>query len=657
MNAKITKTLEYLLLAVLFAEIALLVYYNFAMMPHLIDEDYAKLLTHVREMAAHRRIFVPHWEYMSSGELDAPGLPAAFLTIFLKNAVYAFSVINLVNVALYAFVILTLFKRIGLPRIYGLLCLAAIYAAYDFGQLNYTNMLFIGGGQYAYKVLIPLLFILVLLMEEGTWKKRSNLFFLILYYLLLLITGISSWLYSFVALLLPVCVCVGMSLLRNDAGMSRKHALIHICATALVTVAGVWLNNVLDIATNGSWYRLKSLTELREGLFKTFFDILRLYRALDDTEQMQPFSAGGLSALLRFFVIGCILFGGLYHLKDVFGLRPQKEADDRQRVCTWLISVFAWNYVILFLTSSTPRYHLPGTIPLTICAVIFLSGVVAKETSAAVPIIYFAGFSVAFLGISAGSYLYARNTYVHSEDFYRNVSLDVIEYMEETDTQTAFTVDEAFLAELFRYHDPSRTYETYMTEHNCTWNRNYYLSDLDRSHYGERNLLIAQEHVFNACPWYFQTQYTLLGKVGNDAYNVYLSNHCAMDGVYGLYPEDYAIDLPTTREYSCVGVIDQEAYLLTSEAGAVLTSPEIEFDPSKRRVHDAYTVTLQYQCVEDTNAVFELYRGEELIDSVSLPPSEVSVDLTLSEAGTYRFIVRNGQEGVLRINRIVFQGL
>ena len=49
-------------MAVLVIEFILLIYYNLFHIRDAVDQDYAKILRHVIEMANHHTLFLPNWE-------------------------------------------------------------------------------------------------------------------------------------------------------------------------------------------------------------------------------------------------------------------------------------------------------------------------------------------------------------------------------------------------------------------------------------------------------------------------------------------------------------------------------------------------------------------------------------------------------------------
>ena len=151
-------------------EIAALVYYNLFHMADMVDCDLAKLMSHVVEMARNHTLFVPGWSYGTTGEMDCSTLLALPLYLLTGNIYLSFALANIVNLGLWFLVLHELCECMGLSGNVRRMVLAFVFTAYDLGMLEYANMLFIGGGQYTYKALIPL--IVVVLLELARQERR-----------------------------------------------------------------------------------------------------------------------------------------------------------------------------------------------------------------------------------------------------------------------------------------------------------------------------------------------------------------------------------------------------------------------------------------------------------------------------------------------------
>ncbi len=80
-------------------EIFTIIYVNFRPLNGFIDQDYAKLARHVIEMGDKHKIFLPGWDYLTTGEFDCAALIDTPIYMLIGNVYKAFAVANIINVA------------------------------------------------------------------------------------------------------------------------------------------------------------------------------------------------------------------------------------------------------------------------------------------------------------------------------------------------------------------------------------------------------------------------------------------------------------------------------------------------------------------------------------------------------------------------------
>ena len=99
-----TKT-EWILTGVLLVEFIFLIYYNLFHIRDAVDQDYAKILRHVIEMARHHTLFLPNWEYLTTGEMDAASLPAILFYLITKNIYLSYGLADILNIGIWSFTV------------------------------------------------------------------------------------------------------------------------------------------------------------------------------------------------------------------------------------------------------------------------------------------------------------------------------------------------------------------------------------------------------------------------------------------------------------------------------------------------------------------------------------------------------------------------
>lgn len=638
---RLLKITEYALIGVLALELLFLIYTNIFRLSDIIDVDFARVLRHVAEMGDKRTFFLPYWNYITTAELDHSAIFAIPLYILTGNLMLSYAIANLLNIALWAVVLLKLLKLTDLSRTYRLLAATFIFTLYDFGMLCYSNMLFIGAEHYTHKVLIPLMFITLLLTPSKERKSVSTISLAVLFFILHFITSISSGIYVFICGIFPVIIYMTVTLLLNGKGKDTVYRLIFSVNAIIVTLAGVIISKLNNVKSNSELAVIKSLPEIRSNLFSTFLDFMEMFRVFPE-KSIPVMSLGTVMSVIRLFILVIVLFYGLRSMAKMFAPDPSEGAV----LCAisaeqLLITVFLWNYLILFFSGSQQRYHILGAVPLMICAVIGISRFAEKPDKTGFNTMLLCIITGAILILNLYQVLWGSRQYFHREDYSKAVNGAVISFMEDNDVDTAFSVFESgYGTEWLRVADRTRVYETYVPTTGEVVNHDFYLSDMDRSAYSDRNVIIATEDEFAACPAYIKDNYELKGEAYN--YNIYLSESNPIDGLSGMLNGMNTTDLPTAPGYETNGEIDKNGYLNSTESGDILISPEIN-------ITIPCILFINYSQDMEAESVVELYKDGSLVDTIVLKPENNAEQYDFPESGAYRFVVKKTGEGLLQI--------
>ena len=120
-----------------------------------------------------KRILLKDWAYQTTLGIDSPVLLGALFYGITKNAFTAFGLANIVTVIVYAFLFYDILKQADVKKNMRLLAVLFLLTPYSTGQLGYMPMLFTSAGSYAYKLLVPLLLIDILVrMHKGQEIKK-----------------------------------------------------------------------------------------------------------------------------------------------------------------------------------------------------------------------------------------------------------------------------------------------------------------------------------------------------------------------------------------------------------------------------------------------------------------------------------------------------
>lgn len=638
------------------AELLFLIYVNLFKLGDMVDVDFARVLRHVMEMGDKRTIFLPYWDYITTAELDHSALFALPLYILTGNIMLSYGIANLINICLWCVILYRLTGFMELTKPYRLLAGALVFAVYDMGMLAYTNMLFFGAEHYTHKVMLPLMFVMLLLTPADKRHTAGNIILNVIFCILLLVTGISSGIYVFICGILPV---IGYMIVRYFTGPIRNgsntvsdkkypvlsYEAVMCMMTVLITAAGLAICRINGVTPNSELAMFKSFDTVKSNIFSTFFDLMEMFRVFPE-RSVPVMSLTAVMSIVRMFIFAVVL---------IFGLRSVGKLTAAQCAEQLLISIFLWNYFILFVSGSQQRYHILGAVPLMLCAVGNLQALTVMEQTQKVQniaddpdarilnwhAILYSAIAGALILLDMYQILWGSRQYLHREDYSRAVNAAVISFMEENDVDTAFSLYETgYGTEWLRIADKSRIYETYIPDTGEIISHDYYYSHRDRSAYGDRNALIATRSEFDACSEYIRDNYTLAGEAYN--YDIYLSEHNPIDGMSGMLKGLDTVDLATAPGYEIQGDIGADGELVTKVTGNVLASPVFAIDTPCELV-------INYSKDKDTDFVVELYLDGSSVAKLSPDEEEGQLRYVFPEGGNWQFDIDRSGDGMLCI--------
>ncbi len=548
--------------AVIVFEIALLVYYNLFHMADMVDCDLAKLMSHVVEMARNHTLFVPGWSYGTTGEMDCSALMALPLYLLTGNIYLSFALSNIVNISLWMFVLYKLCQCMGLSANVQRMVMAFVFTAYDLGMLEYTNMLFIGGGQYTYKALIPLMVIVLLQLPEKERRSAAGIGLMIVCGILVFITGLSSSLYVFACGILPIMICSFLLTLHEWKCVKEwrryRYQLAIFAGIVVLTCAGCRICSVMQVNPNSSSMKLRGYDSIFYGLEETINSLAVLFHGRYGAE-VSILSHQGVRILIDWILTGMILvFGGLA-LPAAFCLKVPihssvelTSADEGRKAGTgepevtaaWrtealLTSVFVWNFMVLLLTQDTARYHLIGAIPLLICAVYEMNRWLCERKDQVVRTVFLAGagmllvlFSLINLRWTGREYFHRQGGYVLSTNYSRAELEPVRALLDQYDAGTCVIAQKndiygGALADCLQLYDPENIYEEYDLAAGAFVTFDYYDHSVMTNRYTDRNLLLIHEADLSEMPRSVMKEYTEIGECMG--YTVYLAEQMVLE--------------------------------------------------------------------------------------------------------------------------------
>lgn len=602
-----------------------------------IDNDAGKVFTHMMAIWEAGSLAVPNWQYITTMELDCTTLLALPFYGLTHNPTLAFWCGNVILLAGWAALLYTLVRRLGGGPAKASLAVLVVLLPYELYTTGYWNMLFLNASQYAFKVMLPLLLVVLLLAPER--PRRRDWVLLAIYVVGCWLTAFSSGIYVAACGLAPV-LCLGLyNWLRG-----RLHATLYrlscFFGSVAATLVGLIAQHLLGITTSASSMTLNSLETIRDNAVNCLIGFFRLFGAVPE-ESQAVFSLAGISALLRMAMAAAVLALALWvSVRAVLGLLPARLGS-----VGYLASIFWWNLAVLLATNTRYgdkyfeyRYHLIGAIPLLVLAVYVFPALVshpARMRRAAAGI----GAVLALTLVGLVDFDAVRSIWKPDGTFGANGpereicgvigSLDVQDVIITTDTGTT---------EICAALDPSRRYVTLMSlegQDPMLSTQDGSLTDTDGISYTRPAAIVCSaEDGIDSLPQYLAEQCV---EVGRAAGCLILRTEGAplVDGYAGLPYGTQAIDYPNTTWYTYHGEIDAQRRLHTDlSGGEVLRSAALTF-------HTDTEITLSCKTVQGADEVgmLQLWSGDQLLCESAVPAGETQVSLFASAGEGYALVL------------------
>lgn len=378
MNNK-QNTISKIVLFVLFGiELIMWIYINLRLdSPY--DQDSAKVIYHAVKMWESKSFVLPNWVYMTTGEWDCAAFLAMPIYGVTHNIFLSFALSNIINIALFTYIIITLFKSLRMDYRYAIITLLVILLPYSVGMLDYSNMLFFSAGQYIYKVLVPLCVITIL--DFPCNSKIAYFFCIFITALLILLTTTSSGVYTIVCGIFPIFLVRFVYYLGKKT-IPPKRECISAFVIIVTTVLGVALHYYNGINSSADSKIFTNSSDLINNIQKCILDSVNVF-GIFPTESIPVISLSCITRIIKLICVLLVFIFGWTAIKDFINIfksafliidKPYSFSS-MNIIKAELISLPIINYFILMLTESSRRYLLIGIIPLIILSVITLSNI------------------------------------------------------------------------------------------------------------------------------------------------------------------------------------------------------------------------------------------------------------------------------------------
>ncbi len=369
--------LEILLCVGIVIQIGALAVFNLTRLPYESNYDSSCAYAQIVEMWRQKRILLKDWAYQTTLGIDSPVLLGALFYGITKNAFTAFGLANIVTVIVYACLFYDILKQADVKKNMRLLAVLFLLTPYSTGQLGYMPMLFTSAGSYAYKLLVPLLLIDILVrMHKG--QKIKKYWYLILFATFFVFdTAVSSGEYILLCAVLPL---IGYEILHvligNDIKQIFNKRLGFLILESAIYVVGIKVGRRTGIIESvGSQMMLTKAKHFPSVIAKCLTGIFQLFGGIPDYEDIPVTQTYGMMYLFRFFLAAVILASWIYLLKHL------KENEKYKELVGMITCIFAVNLIVLIFANVNYatktfeyRYHLISMIPM-----ILLTSIAASD--------------------------------------------------------------------------------------------------------------------------------------------------------------------------------------------------------------------------------------------------------------------------------------
>lgn len=583
----------------------------------IMDYDAAKVYGNVMAMRQAKRLILPGWDYLTTMELDCATLLLLPLYALCGDIFLAVKLSSVMLPLLWTAVILALCARLGQPRRVGCLAAVLVLLPYQFGMLDYWNMLFLNAAQYSTKVMTPLLLIWLLLPPARGRRTAADGAVLALALALELCAAFSSGVYLPLCGVLPVMLYFGWEWLHRRAKPDRWAALC-LGGSAAACGAGLLLGRQVDAVAKGNAMVVNCVDSLTENALKCVAGFFQLFGAVQETEQV-VLSLGGVRQIALFCLALLLLW--------VLG--QQVRALGRGGGFGYLTALAVWDLFVLLVCDTRyrsndfeVRYLLLCAVPLLILLANRLEEMASLEPARlGLAVRVGTGAGMCALMVLTDLFAWKDTRPAALYDTEQRIGAQVAAYVTamQEPVKTIYIPGQAGVAGCARVADREHAYFAFGAQDGCLKQYDEYLYKLDvTEQQGPSLVLLRSEDKMEALPAYIRGALTWYDTLGD--YQLYLAGTLPLDGVVGLPVGEYMLDFPSSPVYTFAGEID-DRHRLHAEGAAdvpwVIRSATLP-------LHCMADISLTVADLQGEGGELELWVGEDKLMTAPLQEGETA---------------------------------
>lgn len=617
-----------------------------------IDGDTGRLYQHMVAIWEQGTLFPDGWIYPTTMELDCSLLLALPFYGLTHNAVLAFWCANMIWIVLWICLIVLLAHRLQIRTLAPLAALLVL-TPYSCANLYYWNMMFLNASQYAWKVMLPLLLIYLLLEPHPEHPSRRAWFLLLLYEAGLYTTSLSSGVYVAAMGIAPLLILFFLGWLHQKESLTLYTGLCSLGSVA-VTLAGVLTSHLLGIHISGGQMIFNSITTFSENAANCFVGFLRLFGAVT-RDQTSVTRLAGMAQLLCWVLALAMLGAAVWVVAGIF----RRKLSWTERGCWYLAAPALWNFCLLFMLDTTygdpyfeVRYHLMGGVPLLILVTLlaekyFSHPLVRVQFVRRWGILAFTALLVVLCDRRAYCVYWPTDgvSAINAKEQRLCSEIDLLP------VHDVFVVQSSSTPEICGALDDAHTYKLLWLESDRCYLKTFDgpMANTDaKPDIGPAALVLTKEYTLEDLPAYLQAA---TPAAETDDYTIYLlQNGSLPDGIVGLpYAGETGLDYANSDGYEYQGIVDENRCLSTAGyTGTVLHSPDLSLAQTT-------DITLTWGEESLADGMVSILQGDRVVAQQEISSGVQTTILTDIPAGEgYTLTVETASDAGLVLQSILF---
>ncbi len=651
MKTKIDKLLDKAILIALIVQLIFIFCMNLFRADTIIDFDSSSAYLHEIEMGSQGKIFPEEYSYQASMDLDSASLMSALFYRITGNIFLARGITNNLVVLLYIYIIHCILSNITLSLKWKRFCILLFFIPYSITMLGYFRMLFTGGGFYAFRALVPLLIISLLLDIEKGKSFKIYLVRAILLVFFVFLTGLSSGAYVVMSAVFPLLLWeFAHAFIKSDYRLLKSKITGLGIAAVIASIAGMIVQKLVGFSSTADTKYILVSNKWYDAVLSAFAGLFEIFGGLTVHEHVKLFSVEAIGTAVNFIVTCILIVTILYTLQTCI---KEKELSNMHGYIfsLLLVNVFMFSFLDLKYgtTAYESRYHLIPMMPSFFLLTTLLEDLPQKKNIKPVQLntvyLLIVGIFIASMVYGDAQWVYAKT----ANECDKLVELNSI--MEKEGIQTAVVAgeDNKALGRKLRVYSRDVNYLVVNDGAESSFRTTFGGTTryLDNAAQQGKTALIVSSQAYNTLPEYLVSDMKFFRNY--DGLQIYVSDQSRFD--YAIGPDakkEKVIDFPYSPGYVYENAeLDDEGALVMGEGGGKL-------EASYNSVAGTWNYLVYYEMPDvNTNAFMEIQVGKNTIVGSKLDPSNsfiYSDDVVMNQGEPVHFCI-SAPEGV-KIKRI-----